>query len=121
MIKVISDDTSNDIISFELSGVVTGDDYENILIPAIKEKLKTNSKLKVLYHVTEDFDSYEMKAIFDDAIAGMEFFSNWEKIAVVSDVKWIIDGVKIFSFMVPGMVRTYANADIKNAKEWLRE
>jgi len=120
MIKVLND-MGDDIIGFELSGVVTGDDYEQILIPAIKEKLTTNEKLKVLYHVGNDFDSYEFKAMLDDAMAGMEFFGNWEKIAVVSDVEWIINAVKIFAFMVPSKVRTFTNKQIEEAKAWLKE
>ena len=121
MVKVVYDEKFEDIIGFELSGVVTAKDYEEVLIPAIREKLKSVEKLKVLYHVTKDFDSYELKAMLDDAIAGVEFFSKWEKIAVVSDVKWIIEGVKIFSFMVPGQIKTYTDAEIEDAKAWLRE
>ena len=118
MIKVLND-IREDVIGFELSGIVTGKDYETILIPAVKEKLKTNEKLKVLYYVGDDFDSYELKAMLDDAVAGIEFFSNWDKIAVVSDVEWIINAVKIFAFMVPGRVKTFSNAALEEAKEWL--
>ena len=118
MVKVIEDVRKN-FIEFELSGVVTGEDYEKTLIPAIKKKVQENEKIRVLYHVTQDFDSYEFQAMFDDAKAGMEFFSNWEKIAVVSDVEWIVNGVKIFAFIVPGKVKTFHNSEIDKAKEWL--
>ncbi len=120
MIKVINDIGQN-IIGFELSGVVTGEDYEQKLIPAIKKKLQSTNKVRVFYHLTKEFDSYEFKAIFDDAKAGLEFFSNWEKIAVVCDVEWIINSVKIFSFTVPGKVRTFHNMEVEEAKKWLLE
>ena len=120
MVKVINNIGQN-VIGFELSSVVSGEDYEKILIPAIKNKLQSSDKMRVLYHVTKDFDSYEFKAMFDDAKAGLEFFSNWEKIAVVSDVEWIINGVKIFGFSIPGKVKTFHNSEIEEAKKWLLE
>ncbi|MEN4052561.1 STAS/SEC14 domain-containing protein [Sulfurimonas sp. NWX79] len=119
MVKVLSDDTRKDFLGFELSGIVTAEDYEKTLISAVQEKLKSTDKLRVLYHVKEDFDSYELKAMFDDAKAGVEFWNNWEKIAVVSDVSWIINAVKIFAFMLPGEIKTFSNAELEEAKEWL--
>jgi len=119
MIKVLQ--MAEDTLGFELSGVVTAEDYEKILIPAIKEKLKSTKRLKVLYHVCKDFDSYELKAMFDDAKAGFDFFGSWEKIAVVSDVEWIVNGVKIFAFILPGTIKTFRNDELQSAKEWLMQ
>jgi len=118
MVKVLNN-IAKDVIGFELNGIVTAEDYEKRLIPAIEEKLQTTKKLKVLYHVDKDFDSYELKAMLDDAKAGFEFWNKWEKIAVVSDEKWIIDAVKVFAFMVPGAIKTFSNAELEEAKEWL--
>ncbi len=119
MIELINDPNSN-ILEFHLSKIVTAKDYEEVLIPAIKNKLKKFPKIRVLYHVTPEFESYEFGAMLDDAKAGLLFFDAWEKIAVVSDIKWIINGVKIFSFMVPGDVKTFSNSEIEKAREWLR-
>ena len=119
MIEVL-DDTSSNILEFRLSGVVTAKDYEEVLIPTIENKLKSYPKIRVLYQVTDKFDSYELGAMLDDAKAGLLFFNAWEKIAVVSDVDWIINGVKAFSFMVPGVVKTFSNSKLKEAREWLR-
>ena len=118
MINVI-ENLGENVIGFALSGVVTGADYENVLIPAIEEKLKTNEKVRVLYHVTEEFDSYEFQAMLDDAKAGLRFFTHWERIAVVSDIAWIVNGVKIFSFGMPGEIKTFSNAQLDEARAWL--
>ena len=108
-----------DVFEIELSGVVSAKDYEEVLIPAIEKKVASQEKLRVLYHVTPEFDSYEWGAMWDDAKAGIKFWSNWEKIAVVSDVEWIIKGVQMFAFAVPGSVKTFSNTQIDEAKEWL--
>ncbi|AEA34409.1 STAS/SEC14 domain-containing protein [Hippea maritima] len=118
MIEIYNDLQSN-VLKFKLSGLITAEDYENTLIPAIKEKLKKHRKIRILYHVTKEFKSYQLKAVIDDAKAGLMFFNAWEKIAVVSDVEWIINGVKAFSFIIPAKVKVFSNNEIGNARKWL--
>ena len=118
MIQII-DDIGNGVIGFKLSGKVVDEDYEKTLIPALQSKFKENGKLKVLYQVGRDFDSYDFSALKDDVKTGFMFYSAWEKIAVVSDISWIIDAAKGFSFTIPGEIKTFSNKDIEKAKAWL--
>ena len=115
----VHNDTQSNVLEFKASGIVTAKDYEEVLIPTIEEKLKKYEKIRVLYHVSREFDSYEIGAMLDDAKAGLMFFNAWEKIAVVSDIDWIVNGVKIFSFAVPGEVKVFSNDELENAREWL--
>ena len=115
----IYDDIQSNVLELKLSGIVTAKDYEEVLIPAIEKKVQNNNKIRVLYHVTEDFKSYDFGAMVDDAKAGLMFFNSWEKIVVVSDVQWINNGVKIFSFTVPGEIKVFSNDELKVAKDWL--
>ena len=119
MIEVYDDAQSN-ILEFTASGVVTAKDYEKVLIPSIEAKLKKYEKVRVLYHISKEFNSYEFGAMLDDAKAGVMFFNAWEKIAVVSDIEWIINGVKIFSFAVPGEVKVFSNDELEKAREWIK-
>lgn len=114
-------DTKSNIIQCRLSGVVSAEDYEKVLIPAITKHFEKNKTLKVLYYVDENFDSYELKAMYDDAKIGMKFFFQWEKIAVVSDVEWLKNSVRLFSFLFPATIETFATNELKQAKEWLEQ
>ncbi|MCF6173828.1 MAG: STAS/SEC14 domain-containing protein [Campylobacteraceae bacterium] len=118
MIKVLND-ISKDVVGFRLSGEVSSEDYEKVLIPVLKLKLKQQDKLKVLYQVGEDFDSYNFSALVDDAKAGFMFYTAWEKIAIVSDIEWVINSVKAFSFTVPAKIKIFSNKEFCKAKEWL--
>jgi len=42
-------------LGFSAHGIVTGPDYENVLIPAVEEKLSRFPKIHFLYHLSEDF------------------------------------------------------------------
>ncbi len=117
LMKGLPDDT----VGVKLGGTVTGGDYEKVLIPAIEEKLEKYSKIKMLYQVSEDFDKYEFSALFDDSKVGFNHFFSFDRIAVVADIKWISEGVKIFGFMMPAKVKVFSNDSLADAKKWISE
>ncbi|MEO8514443.1 MAG: STAS/SEC14 domain-containing protein [Ignavibacteria bacterium] len=102
-------------------GKITGSDYESVLIPALKEKLKTHKKVRFLYHLGSSFTSFDLSAMLDDAKFGIQHFSAWEKIALVSDHEMINTFVKFFGFMTPGEIRIFKNDEIEEAKKWIIE
>ncbi len=120
MIKVI-DGLRDEIIGVTLSGTVSGNDYETLLMPLIEEKVAKYKKVRVLYHVDAGFESYDLKAMFDDTKIGFEFWSAYEKIALVSDVSWITNGMKAFSFLIPGEIKLFSNTELEKAKNWISE
>ena len=120
MIKPIPDLPGN-ILGFEAIGDVTGEDYEKVLIPAVEEKLKEYPKVRMLYQLGSDFTGYKAEAIWDDTKIGFKHLKAWERIAVVSDVKWVTEGVHMFSFMMPGKMRVFKNDELSDAKKWVAE
>jgi hypothetical protein len=44
-----------------------------------------------------------------------------EKVAVVSDVHWINDSIKIFRFIIPISVKLFSNDELDKAKVWVGE
>ena len=120
MIKKILDLEPN-IIGFEATGTVTGKDYEEIMIPAIEEKLKTNPKLKFLYYIDAEFEHYELKAMLDDTKIGLKHFNAWEKMAIVTDLHWIKNGVNVFGFIIPGEIKVFDIIELEDAKAWIQK
>ncbi len=120
MITIIPDLPDN-VLGFEGSGTITGEDYETVLIPAVEAKLKESDKIRLLYHLGSDFEGYDLEAMWDDAKVGMSHLTSWEKIAVVTDTKWVRSGVKIFGFGIPGEVRAFEDSELSNAKEWVSQ
>jgi len=105
-------------LGYEVIGKISGADYENIMIPEIKRKLKNYSKIGLLYHIGDDFEKYEAKAIFDDTKLGFEHIRSFERIAVVTNFKWIINSIHIFGIIFPGKVKIFKNDELDTAKEW---
>jgi hypothetical protein len=102
------------------SGKVTGEDYDNVLIPAIMEKIKKYKKIRILYQAGRDFSHLTYDAYLGDAKVTWHITSI-EKVAVVSDVHWINDSIKIFKFIIPTSVKLFSNDELDKAKAWVSE
>ena len=107
------------VLGFKGIGRVTSEDYETVLIPAVEAKLAEHKKLRLLYYLGEEFEGFDVGAMWDDAKVGLRHITAWEKIAIVTDVEWLRGSAKIFGFLMPGHVRVFKNSEIDEAKEWV--
>ena len=44
------------------SGTITGEDYDTVLISAMKDKLQRHKKIRLLYQLNKDFVHYSLDA-----------------------------------------------------------
>ena len=112
-------DLPGNVAGFTARGKVTGEDYEKVLIPIIEEKLKDHPKIRLLYHLDEGVTGMDAAAMWDDAKVGIKHLSSWEKIAIVTDIDWIRNAVRLFGFAMPGPVKTFRNRDLPKAVDWV--
>jgi len=106
------------VLGVEVSGRVTDDDYERVLIPAVRAKLETVSAIRILYVIGEEFDGWTMGAMWEDAKLGLGELKNWERVAVATDKDWVKHVVRAFGWMVPGDVRVFDLDELEDAKAW---
>ncbi len=109
----------DNVIGVTAGGKITGTDYETVLMPAVAAKLKTHKKIGFLYQLGETFTGYDLSALWDDAKIGLEHFSAWEKVALVSDHEMINSFARFFSHIVSCEFRIFKNAEIEAAKTWI--
>lgn len=110
-----------DVVAVVASGQVTGDDYETVLVPAIEERLKTHEKIRLLYQFGPEFKKFTTTALWDDAKVGFHHLTDFERIAVVADVGWIITMIKGIARTMPCDIRTFANHELDQASHWICE
>ena len=120
MMEIIPDMPEN-VIAVSAKGMVTGDDYDKVLIPAIENRLVTHKRIRVLYQLDQDFSGFTAEAMWDDAKVGIRHLTAFEKIAVVSNMTWIINAVKIFAFVIPCPVKIFPNEQLSKAKAWVSQ
>ena len=67
------------------------------------------------------YDGFSPGAMRQDTKVGVTDRKAFERIAVASDHRALIDAIKVFGWMVPGEVRTYPMDELDDAKAWLGE
>ena len=108
-----------DVLGVEAVGKVEADDYRYVLVPAIERLLARHSKARLLYVLGREFNGFRGAAAWEDAKVGMKHFTDFERVAVVTDVDWINGMVKAFGFALPGEVETFDVAELDEAKAWI--
>ncbi len=118
MIEQLSGFPSN-VVAFVCKGRVTKADYDAVLVPAVLNALRTHGKVRLYYETDADFAGIDLGAAWEDFKVGMEHFTRWERIAVVTDVEWIKHTVRFFSFLMPGATKLFSRSEAAQAREWM--
>lgn len=66
MLEKISD-VPDSVLGFRASGELTGDDYRNVLVPAVEAALQRRDKLRLLYLLGDDVTGFSAGAAWQDA------------------------------------------------------
>lgn len=114
-------DQPDGIIEFSAIGKVTADDYRTVLMPAIDALVARGDGIRLLAHYGPAFEGYDLGAMVGDAKLGIRHWSGFERLSVVTDVKWLRHLVTGFSFALPCPVKLFANDEIETARLFLRE
>lgn len=112
-------DFSNNVVAFVCHGHVTKHDYATVLVPAVEKALKQHDKVRPYYETAADFAGIDPSAVWEDTKVGVSHFLRWERFAVVTDVEWIKQTVKFFSFLIPGELRVFPTAEAAQARKWI--
>ena len=112
---------ADNVLALEASGTISADDYTEVLLPALHERLAHHRQLRLVYRFKEDFDGFTAGAAWEDSKVGMHHFLNFERIALVTDMEWLRRTLRGFSFALPGEVRIYSLAEMDAASAWAQE
>lgn len=117
MIKVM-DHMPIGTIGFEATGRVTKEDYEDVLVPAVTAALEMG-EVRLLYVLGDDFESYSPGAMWSDTRLWTGHRDAWARVAVVTDIDWVENGIRAVSWLMPGRIRVFDDDDVDKAKLWL--
>ena len=111
----------DNVLGFTAKGTVSAADYETVIMPAVEALHARQGKVRLLYHLSEEFSGLDPAAMGDDAKIGLKHLTDWEKVAVVSDVAWLRSAVKVLGFALPGDFRVFHDEEFAEAKRWISE
>ena len=108
-------------LGFKIYGNVTGDDYDNVLTPAIDKAIEKYDRIKFLAQIGPDFDRFSLDAAWDDAKLGLRHWNGFTRAAIATDVGWMQTMIKAMGFMMPCPVQAFELEKVDAAKRWLSE
>lgn len=112
-------DVPESVLGIRGSGDVTGDDYRNVMIPAVTEALQRQEKIRLLYILGEDVSAFSAGAVWQDTKTGVGHYTKWEKMAVVTDKDWIRHSINIVGHLIPGQVKGFTLEEEALARSWV--
>ena len=116
MLKPI-DDLPQGVLGFEGDGEIQPSDYRDVLMPALQTVWDRGDDVRVVL-VFEHWDGMSAGALWEDLKVGVEHIAKWKKIALVTDLDWMITVTSLFGWMTPGEVKRFPVADRNAAIAW---
>lgn len=120
MLKLLEGYPDN-VLAVIADGEVTAEDYKDVLAPEVARRIKTQGTLRMLYQFGPGFQGLTLGADWQDMKLGIESWSHFDRLAVVTDVAWISNSVVLFAPFFRHPLRMFANAEIAEAKTWILE
>ena len=118
MIELVERDGS--AVRFRLSGKITDEDYETVLIPTITGILDWHAKVNCAMEFTDEYEGYELGAMWEDTKFGLKHKNDFARVGVVGASRWIEWGVKIGNKMMDGELRTFPSEEADKAWAWVK-
>lgn len=100
-------------------GWITKQDYEQVLEPLCEAARREGHRLRFLYQLGPEFQGFTPGGAWEDAWIGLQSLRRFEGCAIVSDVAWIREAVRLTAFLLPCPVRIFGNQEREQAINWL--
>ncbi len=109
------------VTAFEVTGEVTKQDYDQVIIPEVDKIAKENNELYFLFILNTDIKNISAGFWWDDLKVSLQHIRQWRKIAVVSDSKTIEKLTGLFAYVSPAKAKGFMMSEIEEAKKWVSE
>ena len=120
MIEILPESTDK-ILAVKATEKLTDADYKEVWIPALEKLIHEFGKINVVLHLDDDFQGWEAKALWDDALFGVKHRKNFSRIAVVGGAKWMDWATKIGELLMEECaIKMFAMEDAQKAFDWVR-
>ncbi len=118
MIEILPGYADN-VLAARWSGKVTAEEYQAVLEPAAKAKLKKMDFVRLLAVFDKNFEAMTAGAMWEDSKLGFLHWSHFGRIAVVTDVHWLENSVRLFAPFFHHPVKVFPTRDMAAAKSWI--
>jgi hypothetical protein len=113
-------ESGGDVIGFRARGVLTEDDYGNVLVPHLEKALKAAERIRVLLLMEETFRGWNARAAWRNTCLDLRHRRDFDKVAIVGAPTWEQWCAKLANFLITGEIKTFARNELSTAWTWVR-
>jgi hypothetical protein len=103
------------VVGIAVSGRLTMQDCQNLLVPAMQKSLKRHEKIRLYYELNSRFPG----AAWEELELGLEDLSRCERVAIVTDIGWVRLTVKALRFLIPSEIRVFPTVQADDGRAWI--
>lgn len=100
-------------------GIVTPQDYHDVVAPMLAAAVRERRGLRILCTVDEAFTGMTPAAMWEDVRLGLSAMRHLTGCAVVTDLAWVREMTRFSAFFLPGHVRVFDMGERAEALQWL--
>lgn len=117
----VTDDSTGNLISIQVTDKLTHEDYEEVLIPALEAAIKEHGKARLIVDFGEHYKGFDLSAMWDDTKFGIKHRADFEKLAIVGGPSWSNWAAKLGEAMMHCEVQSFGNQEYQKALDWLKQ
>src|SRR5215471_13139557 len=115
MLELI-DGLPGNVVGIAVSGRLTKQDCEDLLVPAMQKSLNRHDKIRLYYELNSRFPG----SAWDDLDLGLEHAACCERVTIVTDIGWVRLTVKALRFLIPSEIRVFATIEAEEGRAWIK-
>ncbi|MFC7524300.1 STAS/SEC14 domain-containing protein [Parapedobacter sp. GCM10030251] len=115
----LMNDFPDHVVAYRASGKIKKDEYERVVMTRVNEVADRYGKINFIVLLETDMQNYSLTAFIDYIKISFKHFSKWNRMAIVSDQRWLRKAYEGLSPLVHGEIRCYEVSDFEVAKTWV--
>lgn len=120
MVEIL-DDFPAHVAAYRASGAISKEEYEAIVMRRVDEVAAQYGKINFLVLLETDLDNYSVGAFFKYLKVSFEHFFRWNRMAIISEERWVRKAYGLLSSLVHGEIKSYRLHEFEEAKRWVSE
>jgi len=108
-----------DVLAVRGSGRISAGDYRDVLVPEVLRHIERHRSMRLLFWLGTAVEGMTPGATWEDTKLGLRHWGDFGRIAVVTDIEWIVNGVRLFAPLFHHPVRVFPNRELDEAKRWI--
>ncbi|PST82743.1 STAS/SEC14 domain-containing protein [Pedobacter yulinensis] len=107
------------VAAYRAAGAVSKEEYDQVVITRVDEVARRFGKINFLVLLETDMDNYSIGAFMRYVAVSFRHFSKWERMAIVTEERWLRTAYDLLGHVVHGEIRTFKIDQLPAAKGWV--